>query len=134
MFARHRSRLCATQEEEADLFSAQIGSRKKVSVIQNGINAHFFDRRNGFDNNGTRRAEKPLLVFTGAMDYHVNIEGVVWFCSKILPLIRQKHPQVQFKIVGSNPTAAVRQLAQNEGVEVDERGRVDLARFEYNWQ
>ena len=104
--------------EEADLFSAQIGSRNKVSVIQNGIDAHFFDRRNGFDNNGTRRAEKPLLVFTGAMDYHVNIEGVVWFCSEVLPLIRQMHPQVQFKIVGSNPTAAVRQLAYVEGVEV----------------
>lgn len=104
--------------QEADLFSAVVGTQQKITVIPNGIDAQFFDRRQGFESDRSRSSDVPVVVFTGAMDYHVNIDGVLWFCREVLPQIRQKHPQVQFKIVGSNPTAAVKQLAQQEGVEV----------------
>ncbi len=104
--------------QEADLFADQVGTGKKITVIQNGIDAAFFDRRQVFIRNRSQSSVGPIIVFTGAMNYHVNVDGVLWFCSEVLPLIRQAHPQVSFKIVGSNPTTAVKQLAKQEGVEV----------------
>lgn len=60
----------------------------------------------------------PRLVFTGAMDYYANVDGVQFFVKHVLPLVREREPQAEFLIVGSNPTEAVRQLARQPGVQV----------------
>jgi sugar transferase (PEP-CTERM/EpsH1 system associated) len=62
--------------------------------------------------------EQPVLVFTGAMDYYANIDGVVWFTKEVLPLIKKEIPDVQFFIVGSNPTKEVIELSGKNGVTV----------------
>jgi polysaccharide biosynthesis protein PslH len=80
-------------------------------VLQNGVDLEYFHPR---DNQ-----PQPLqLAFTGVMNYHPNAEGCIWFVQSILPLIRARHPQVRFTIIGSHPTAAVQALAQSAGVEV----------------
>ena len=62
--------------------------------------------------------QQPVIVFTGAMDYFANIDGVVWFTKEILPLIKKEIPEIQFYIVGSNPTKEVLSLSSNNGVTV----------------
>lgn len=104
--------------QEADLFAAQMESRDKIVVIPNGINADFFSPQNGYDSAGIAQAKAPTIVFTGAMNYHVNVDGALWFCKEVLPLVKVNNPEVSLKIVGSNPTAAVRQLAGQAGIEV----------------
>ena len=69
------------------------------------------------------RAEAGHLVFTGVMDYFPNIEGCTWFVEEVLPLIRHRHPEATFSIVGSRPTAIVEALGDTPGVTVT--GRVD---------
>ena len=64
------------------------------------------------------RKEQKVLVFTGAMDYYANVEGVSWFCRKVLPKIRSEHPDVLFYIVGSNPGPEVKSLGDRQGVRV----------------
>jgi sugar transferase (PEP-CTERM/EpsH1 system associated) len=105
-------------QQEAELFSRLIGTREKVVIISNGIDAQFFQPSLGFTASGPREGSPPVIVFTGAMDYHVNIDGVLWFCNEVLPSVKQYHPQLQFKIVGSNPTIAVQKLAERPGIEV----------------
>ncbi|MFN0109565.1 MAG: glycosyltransferase [Blastocatellia bacterium] len=58
------------------------------------------------------------LVFVGAMDYFANVEAVQWFVAEVFPLIRHQEPLTEFVIVGSNPTAAVKKLAEQPGVKV----------------
>lgn len=60
----------------------------------------------------------PRLVFTGAMDYYANVEGVKYFAESILPLVREREPRAEFLIVGSKPTDEVKQLGQLPGVQV----------------
>lgn len=60
----------------------------------------------------------PRLVFTGAMDYYANIEGVKYFAESILPLVREREPHAEFLIVGSKPTDEVKQLGRLPGVQV----------------
>jgi glycosyltransferase involved in cell wall biosynthesis len=61
---------------------------------------------------------RPVIVFTGAMDYYANIDGMVWFTKEVLPLIKREIPNVQFFIVGSNPTKEVIELSGKNGVTV----------------
>lgn len=60
----------------------------------------------------------PRLVFTGAMDYYANVEGVKYFVEHVLPLIHLQEPRAEFMIVGSNPTAEVQALGRRANVTV----------------
>ncbi len=62
--------------------------------------------------------EPMRLVFTGAMDYHANVDAVTWFCRDILPIIRKAGINLEFYIVGGRPTPAVQALEQIPGVTV----------------
>src|SRR5690606_4053410 len=41
-----------------------------------------------------------------------------WFCNEVWPLLKKVRPSLKLKIVGANPSPAVRQLAKLDGVEV----------------
>ena len=62
------------------------------------------------------------IVFTGKMDYEPNIQSMQWFCSDILPKVKNKLPDVKLYIVGKNPTQYITSLA-NENIIVT--GEVD---------
>jgi glycosyltransferase involved in cell wall biosynthesis len=53
------------------------------------------------------------LMFIGGFLHQPNEDGVIWFVQSILPLIREKKPDIQFTIVGSHPTEAVQALASD---------------------
>jgi glycosyltransferase involved in cell wall biosynthesis len=57
------------------------------------------------------------IVFVGGFKHDPNVDAVRFFCREILPAIRAQVPAGRFLIVGSDPPAGVRQLA-DEHVEV----------------
>jgi sugar transferase (PEP-CTERM/EpsH1 system associated) len=62
--------------------------------------------------------EPGHLVFVGVMDYYPNVEGVLWFCDRILPRIRERVPGARLSIVGSHPVPTIRKLSTRAGIEV----------------
>jgi glycosyltransferase involved in cell wall biosynthesis len=44
------------------------------------------------------------------MDYHANVDAVTWFSRVAWPEIARNHPNLQFAIVGRDPTPEVRAL------------------------
>src|SRR5262249_15796605 len=67
-------------------------------------------------------AKQPgSIVFTGVMDYLPNVDAVVWFCNKVLPIVQRQIPEASLMICGSRPTAMVRRLAKRRGVTVTGR-------------
>lgn len=90
-------------EAEAALFRRQPGLEKAdVRALQNGVDLDYYDPAFG-----PAEAPRPLIVFTGQMDYAPNVDAVTWFAEEVLPLV----PGATFAIVGRNPGAAVRRLA-----------------------
>jgi sugar transferase (PEP-CTERM/EpsH1 system associated) len=87
--------------------------RARLRVITNGVDLDYFRP-------GDRRMESfpPRLVFTGAMDYYANVEGVRYFVEEIFPLVRAREPRAEFFIVGSKPTDEVTTLGLRDGVTV----------------
>ena len=80
------------------------------------LDADYFDP--GQDLENPFRPGTANVVFTGAMDYYANAEGVRWFVESVWPGIRARRPDAHFWIVGSNPTKDVSALAIEPGVMV----------------
>ena len=81
----------------------------RVQSISNGVNAEYFSPQVG--SVSPFAADEVPVVFTGAMDYWPNIDGVCWFVEQMLPELVQRWPQLRFYIVGRNPTPQVKALA-----------------------
>ena len=62
------------------------------------------------------------VVFIGSMDWEPNIDGILWFCRDVWPIIVETHPDARLTIVGRNPPQSVVVL-RSEAIEVT--GRVD---------
>ena len=63
-------------------------------------------------------SQSKFLIFVGHYPHYPNEDTVVYFCKNIFPLIKKEVPEVKFLIVGSSPTERIRQLSQQEGVEL----------------
>ena len=59
-----------------------------------------------------------VLLFTGKMDFRPNVDGVLWFCDEVWPLVRERMPDAQFFVVGKDPHPRLRRLYGLPGVTV----------------
>ncbi|MBA4313398.1 MAG: hypothetical protein C0417_12310 [Chlorobiaceae bacterium] len=96
-------------ETDKDKLISLIGATISIEVIPNGVDTSFFHAEN--DRGGSS------IVFTGTMDYSPNIEGVLFFVHKILPLVKQTQPSVTFSVVGRKPPAEIMAL-EGSGVHI----------------
>jgi O-antigen biosynthesis protein len=47
--------------------------------------------------------KRNTMLFVGGFQHEPNVDGILYFCKKILPLIRGVIPDVRLSIVGSFP-------------------------------
>ncbi len=77
---------------------------------------------NGVDAQAFAPSSEPYdpdtICFIGRMDYYPNQQGMYWFCERVLPLLRERRPNVKLAIVGADPPPAVRRLGDLPGVTV----------------
>lgn len=70
---------------------------------------------NGVDLTGLRPPDepsgRPLVVFCGMMSYEPNDRAVRWFVDAVWPTIRKAVSTAEFRIVGAQPSAALRRIA-----------------------
>ena len=130
-------------EAEVKMFKEENPHIKSITAITNGVDLDFFspqhrnleldkshnsvDRQSSASQiqpvaTGSRyretSIEKPVILFTGAMDYYANVDGVLWFVRDILPLIQKEIACAKFFIVGSNPAKEIRALHHRNGITV----------------
>jgi len=108
---------CITVSESDRNELLKANPRLKIDVISNGIDTKSH-RLLDLDLSNA----KPALLFVGSLGYAPNADGVVWFCNKILPLLRDEIHDIQVWIVGISPPPEVTGL-ESENVHVT--GRVD---------
>lgn len=76
---------------------------RPVRLLPSGVDTERFYEKKGMDTGAN-------LLFTGSFDYFPNHEAAVFFCKKILPLIRKAVPNVVFQVVGRQPREALEKL------------------------
>ena len=107
-------------EKEVEDFRTFAAPSASVDSIPNGVDGKIFSPSyDPFDRNS--------VVFTGAMDYFANIEAVLFFVDRIMPLILKRVPQLRFYIVGSNPSREICRLSEKYS-NISVTGRVDSVR------
>ena len=110
-----------------------------VTVVPNGVDTEFYNDQFPMTNDQASFGHWDLdigiwdldigrcsLVFTGKMDFRPNVDAVLWFYHKVLPLVRREMPDVRFYIVGQSPHRRVLRLAEDPAVTVT--GYVDDVR------
>ncbi len=136
IYAREADYLFQYEQEVADKFAASTFVSDKeaehfktlshnrdnnISGVSNGIDFSYFDPTLAYE--PIYPQDKKVLVFTGAMDYWANCDAVIWFAEAVFKKLYLLDNNYQFYIVGSNPSKAVQDLAQQSGIVVT--GRVE---------
>lgn len=100
----------AISEDEKNLFKTYIPNLN-MSVVSNGVNLEYFKPSSG-------EYDPYKIIFVGAMDYYANIDAVLYFYNRILPIVKKEIPKVKFFIVGSNPSNRISSLKMDKSVTV----------------
>ncbi|MBI4638151.1 MAG: glycosyltransferase [Candidatus Rokubacteria bacterium] len=96
---------------DADRQLLATGGGARVCAIPTGVDIGYFTP--------DESPEAPArLVFTGAMDWYPNEDGVVYFIETILPRLRREMPDACLTVVGRNPSSRLRGVAAAAGVRV----------------
>jgi sugar transferase (PEP-CTERM/EpsH1 system associated) len=94
------------------------GGRFSIEVMPNGVE---IPETAGSMDCSSIVGLKPFVVFVGTMNYMPNADAVVFFAREILPLIRRTYPQLNFVVVGRDPSRNIQRLAELPGVTVTGR-------------
>jgi sugar transferase (PEP-CTERM/EpsH1 system associated) len=105
--------LLSTANEARLLWSFAPGAN--VRYMENGVDFDYFDPALTHEPADLRRR---FVVFVGAMDYYPNADAACWWASHVFPQLRRQQPDMEFLVVGRNPTRAVRRLAGQPGITV----------------
>lgn len=60
----------------------------------------------------TPKSGSQDTLHLGTMFWMPNVEGVLWFAREVWPSVRQHFPKATFTVVGKNPPASIRELAE----------------------
>jgi glycosyltransferase involved in cell wall biosynthesis len=121
-FQRHDA-ILVTSERDGRIIQKDVPNIPQF-VIPNGVDTDYFEK------NG--RLEDPYtMVFTGAMRYVPNYDGMIFFLDKIFPRIKARVPQARIYIVGNNPPPVLKKYESRDviitGFVDDVRPYIDRA-------
>ena len=60
----------------------------------------------------------PVVVFSGNLEYHPNAAAVRWFRREIWPRLRERHPELIWRLIGKNPEAVRRYVNGDARIEL----------------
>jgi sugar transferase (PEP-CTERM/EpsH1 system associated) len=95
-------------ERERQLLESRF-SKANVHVVPNGVDTAAFQTT--VAGRSSSNETPNTLLFVGSMDYHANVDAVVWFVREIWPDVSSRFPSLTFTIAGRNPGPKVQALA-----------------------
>lgn len=61
---------------------------------------------------------RPIVSFSGVLDYKPNVDGLLWFVREVWPIVRRQAPAARLRMVGRAPVRSLRQFDGIDEVEV----------------
>jgi len=71
------------------------------------------------------RSEDQVIVFSGNLEYHPNLSAVRFFTREVWPRLRDRWPQLVWRLVGKAPESVEKLVARDSRIQL--RGPVDDA-------
>jgi len=111
----------AVSREDADSIDVMTNQRTSVVLVENGVDVTYFT------SGMTSETIPGRMAFVGSMDWHPNVDGMIWFVHDIFPRIKKMQPGCSLDIDGRNPHRNILGLHNREqGINVT--GNVDDVR------
>ena len=107
---RRFDRIVITSDSERQTL-IDLDPRLNIETVPNGVDTDYFAP-------GGAAKVPRRIVFSGKMSYSPNAQAAAWFAQNAFPAIRSRWPDAEFVIVGSNPPASIRALAETPGITV----------------
>ena len=108
----HKFNLNIMVSEDDKLMLKEISPSSHIEVVENGVDVNFFLPKD--DNVDTNQ-----LIFAGRLDQYSNMDAILYFCSSVWPLIKERFPEMRFTIIGNNPSQKLLEIAKNDaGIEI----------------
>ena len=80
-------------------------SSENTVIVENGVDCDYFAFH-------PRLNSENELIFTGALDYYPNDKSMLFFCSDVWPILKEKYPALTFSIIGKNPSKSLLSLVK----------------------
>ena len=114
-------------QEELDIVQSEIGADKAGAALPITIftEPEIVESERNLDK--IARNDPYRLMFVGGFTHTPNVDGVVWFVSEVMPLLRARDSRFTLSIAGSNPPAEISSLA---AADVRLLGRVSDAELQ----
>ncbi len=115
----------AVSREDAETMRRDYGV-ERVRDVPTGVDTDYFrpgahlGGGNNNNNNGAYRSGQGAgraphnLVFTGSMDWLPNEDAIQYFTREIMPLVKERVPEVTLTVVGRNPYASLVELSKRD--------------------
>ena len=87
-----------------------FNSENPSDFFPNGVDFDYFTPGDGYDPNS--------ISFMGRMDYYPNQQAMIEFCREVLPVLRERVPEIKLSIIGAEPSAEIRALGNLPAVTV----------------
>ncbi len=108
--AKRFERCVIASQADLDYLQRHSGLQN-IEVVPNAVDTEFFRPQPDTE-------EPATFVLSGLMDKLVNIDAALYLCGEIWPRVRARVPGARLRLVGPNPSPAVRALEGQPGVEV----------------
>lgn len=108
-----RADLLVTMSEEDRRWITTRVPRARVEVVANGIDVSYFRETKPV------RPKNPTVLFVGNYKWLPNVDAAEYLIEKIWPLIHEKIPSAQLRIVGRDVTDRIKKMGESTlGVRV----------------
>ncbi|MEO5365891.1 MAG: TIGR03087 family PEP-CTERM/XrtA system glycosyltransferase [Magnetococcus sp. WYHC-3] len=92
----------------------------QLACWENGVDSDHFDPGQTLPN-PYGAIGGPVMVFTGAMDYWPNVDGLLWYATSVWPEVRRRCPEARLVAVGGGASPGFCRQAQALGVQLTGR-------------
>ncbi|MDZ7759324.1 MAG: glycosyltransferase [Desulfovermiculus sp.] len=82
----------------------KLAPKARVETIPNGVDMGYFKP-------GAGASDSRFLIFVGSMGWYPNVEAVQYIANKLWPRLKEKHPDLEFHVVGANPPGDIQKLS-----------------------
>jgi polysaccharide biosynthesis protein PslH len=105
-----RAAACVVTSEREEQIVRAAAPATPVAIVPNAVDLDRF-RPSGRD------VDAGTIVFNGVLDYHPNVDAAAFLVEEVLPLVRERRPDVTLTIVGRGRPAVLERL-RRPGVDV----------------
>jgi glycosyltransferase involved in cell wall biosynthesis len=118
-YARAADRVWACSAPDRVGFQNLIGNSPPVDVIPNSIDVPSYHQPDRCHEAGDWRDGPVLLTYLGAYSYYPNEQAALELIGGVLPLLRQRGIPAKVRLIGANPTPAMKNAAaDHQNVEI----------------